>query len=608
MLISLSSLVVENIIEPIQDDVFTFTVASKQQALVEFIHADILKQWLAVSNIIEQKFNINIKPSIIFVDENETNTTSCHSVTTQSTEPKTNNTTSKTVIILRRNWAMIANHPIFSNEYKDYIRSELNYEIQIHGDRVEIHCFSNSNPSINNDSVLLTNQTEKFMRRFAFRSVVLRQPEEQLNILRTHSAIVAFCCTKGNNYLLATKNSNVQLFMQKLSLKESKEHRRLSTTSTNYRSSKPLNEKQSSPLEIPEPLCNTLSTKDKPIISDETVTECKIVPISTSSQEALFANKKFENYLQIYFNKTYQVQLDIKLTIDNRKQSVTIKVVGRQNDGWVQITDAVQVIQYQLDNVNILCVCEQQTSPISIRIHYIDGTYNELGISEQIIDELCRTKLIQVTCKPIRLDNEWMALKTKVLHCDDYGKNICLFDEQHTVTLYGTLQLVKDVLLQFESLNKKNQITKNISPIIDKIVDDSRKFPTPKPRTLNVENVPQFRETLESKVTQSYSITFDVDEPGFEILINQNSNRLLTVIGSKCSLTKHIIDHRVEIQIPKAKLDEIDNNAYNVQSGENNSVPEEKSNDDSGNSGISWFFSLFHGKKPNTQQQSVSTV
>jgi hypothetical protein len=54
------------------------------------------------------------------------------------------------------------------------------------------------------------------MQKFAFRSLSLQQPTEQLAILRANSSIVAFRRNRRNTYLLAARNSNIDCVMQKL--------------------------------------------------------------------------------------------------------------------------------------------------------------------------------------------------------------------------------------------------------------------------------------------------------------------------------------------------------------------------------------------------------
>jgi hypothetical protein len=54
------------------------------------------------------------------------------------------------------------------------------------------------------------------MEKFAFRSISLQQPTEQLAILRAHSSIVAFCSNGRNTYLLAARHLHIRDFMEKL--------------------------------------------------------------------------------------------------------------------------------------------------------------------------------------------------------------------------------------------------------------------------------------------------------------------------------------------------------------------------------------------------------
>ncbi len=104
------------------------------------------------------------------------------------------------------------------------VGSELGYEIDIRGNKIQIHLDTTSDCLPKEHSLELL--TSKFMEKFAFRSVSLQEPMEQLNILRAHSTTVAFCCVKDNKYLLVTKKSNVHTFMQKLFPNKSRKRRR----------------------------------------------------------------------------------------------------------------------------------------------------------------------------------------------------------------------------------------------------------------------------------------------------------------------------------------------------------------------------------------------
>ncbi len=122
---SLSFTSVQNMIKSVVENVFIFTIVSNQEALVEFIHADALKQWLVNSDVIKQKFDINIKPSIKCVDEDDRNSASRHSSAPQLIKSKADDKTSQVTIYIRRAWALVVEHPKFSIEYKNYISRSL---------------------------------------------------------------------------------------------------------------------------------------------------------------------------------------------------------------------------------------------------------------------------------------------------------------------------------------------------------------------------------------------------------------------------------------------------------------------------------------------------
>ncbi|CAF1000281.1 unnamed protein product [Rotaria sordida] len=634
----LSVEIIENIIEPVVHDVFTFTVQSSRTAFIEFIHADSLKQWLLITDTIQQKFDVNIKLDIKYVDEDDdiddNKATSCSSSDKLSPKSNKNSILSQTTINLRRGWAMVANHPTFSIEYKNYIRSELGIEIEIHGNRVEIRRNSISSTLVReNISTLLTNRTHNFMGKFAFRSIGLQQVAEQLNILRAHSSTVAFCNTKDKNYMLATKQSNIKAIMQKLSpikpIDKNPINSRSSVASTGHETTNNVDQKELSTFVIPPPLFNSISTDDKPIVSDEMITKSVALPFNTPAPVALFTNKTFECYLQTYFNKNFNAKLNIERSTDINSRSL-VKIVGREScidqalnelltlislcrtkifnetidSGWMKITDAVRVIQHHFDVKNIKCVCQQQISPLSILVHHIDKEHIEFGINEQIIDTLCRKKLILVTCTSATFENERMALKTKIFQRDDYGKDICLFDEQKTISLFGLPEIVKNVQQLFE--DKKV----NSAPSVVKTESNKREtLSTSKLPVLKIENSPlSTKSTIHEKYNQintqriqTYSITFDVDEPGFEILVNHNFNQLLAIIESKCQLEKQIIQHQIQIQIPKAKVDYFDDNTLQIQEQENNSEHTNDPSTASVSSKFNWFQRLFQWSIPTVQ-------
>ncbi|CAF3890016.1 unnamed protein product [Rotaria sp. Silwood2] len=659
----LSIEIIENIIESFLHDVFTFTVQSSQTVLIEFINADSLKKWLLLTDITQQKFGVNIKLDVKCVDEDDyvddNSAASCSS--SDKLLPKSNERSilSQVTVYLRRGWAMVVNHPTFSIEYKNYIRSELGLEIEIHGNRIEAHRNSISSTLVKeNTSTLLTNRTHNFMHKFAFRSIALQQSIEQLKILHAHSTTVAFCHIKDRNYMLATKKSNIEAIIQKLLPKKPIDknpmNSRSSAASTDHDTTKNVDQKQLPTFMIPPPLLNSTTTNDKyiyllfyvmsivvssrpPVTNEIIIKNVTLSSFNIPGQAALFTNKAFESSLETYFNKKYSCKLNFEHTADVNCRSL-VKVIGRQSavdavikellklfslcrtktfnetidNDWIKMSDAVRVIQHHFDLMEIKCLCQQQTSPLSILVHYIDKAHTEFGIDEKIIERLCRKQLILTKCTSTTFENVWTALKTNIFQRDDYGKDICLFDEQQTISLYGLPEVVKHVQKLFE--DKK---TKYVPSVVKDQPSKPETLPISKVEGLKFENSLQSSESITHqqlnqthilKKVQTYSIRFDVDEPGFEVLLNNDFNGLLTIIQSKCQLEKQIIHHQIQIQIPKARVNHFDYNASESQSQEDNSKTINSSNEASIDSQLNWLQRLFQRSKPTvTEQQQNST-
>jgi hypothetical protein len=101
---------------------------------------------------------------------------------------------------------------------------------------------------------------------------------------------------------------------------------------------------------------------------------------------------------------------------------------------------------------------------------------------------------------------------------------------------------------------------------------------------------------------QKLSITFDVYEPGFEVLVNMEFARLSAIVDSTCSIEQQIIDHKIQFQIPKAKVTESDDNSSEVYSQADDSKSVNDSGEASTKAPKNWFLGLFRPKKPSTQQ------
>ncbi|CAF3345786.1 unnamed protein product, partial [Rotaria sp. Silwood2] len=409
---------------------------------------------------------------------------------------------------------------LFSIKYPFLIvGTELGVEIDIHDNRIQAYFYYNLDQTVReNPTALLTDTTYTFMENFDIRPIVLQKITEQLKILHAHSNAVAFYQAKDNFYMLTAKKSYMEFIMHELSSIVSIDDTLTSTlssvASTDHEMIKTIDGQQVSTCVIPSSLYNSTSTDDQYIVTDDII-----------------------------------------------------------NHDWTKINDAIHVIQYHLDAMNIKCVCQQQIAPASIMVHYIDKTHIEFGVDEQIIEKLCRETLISVICTSTIVEKEWAALKSRILQRDNYGKDISLLDEQQTISLFGLPEIVKQVQQLFEdkkattnSSMRKNQLRKARTEPIRKLQGEkSEHWPPSNNDTLNQESNQSKQKTIET-----YSITFDIDEPGFEVLVNKSFNRLLAIIESKCQLEKEIIHHPIQIEIPKSKVNHSDDSTSHNKSQEDN--------------------------------------
>lgn len=75
----------------------------------------------------------------------------------------------------------------------------------------------------------------------------------------------------------------------------------------------------------------------------------------------------------------------------------------------------------------------------------------------------------------------------------------------------------------------------------------------------------KINDNLEA-LTQIKELPFEVDEPGFEVLVSKNKEQLLATIKSKCYLEKNIETRRIDITVPKSRVANLEKETKNPQS------------------------------------------
>jgi hypothetical protein len=121
----------------------------------------------------------------------------------------------QTKIQLSPDWALIASHPKFKFEYKEFIHNEFGGEINVNEDEATYIGTFPKHARGSSNEIILQNKTTEFMRRFDCKTFT-KLERNHIDILKANSATVAFSRIKGNDYLVATKLNEMQEFRRKL--------------------------------------------------------------------------------------------------------------------------------------------------------------------------------------------------------------------------------------------------------------------------------------------------------------------------------------------------------------------------------------------------------
>jgi hypothetical protein len=160
------------------------------------------------SESIQTKFNITINPIIDSVEENNDDIRSNVSIGDVS-RPR------QTTIKLRPDWALIAAHPKFKGEYKEFIHNDFGGEININEDEATYIGTFPKHADGSRNEVILGNKTSEFMRKFECKTFT-KLERNHLDILKNNISTVAFSRIKENDYMVATRLNEMQELKRKL--------------------------------------------------------------------------------------------------------------------------------------------------------------------------------------------------------------------------------------------------------------------------------------------------------------------------------------------------------------------------------------------------------
>ncbi|CAF4224636.1 unnamed protein product [Rotaria socialis] len=599
----------QRILKSAWNDIFALNFPTGDHAEVEFINVQAFKQWLSKVEQVEDQFQVTITPMIDCVDETN-DSGSVHSATTVASNVDSRSTASAgldnrnrlTTIKLIPDWSMIVRHPKFQLEYKEFIHREFGGDIEIQGDEVTYNGMFPRHLHGSDNNVILRDKTKDFMQNFVFRTL-LKLERHNIDILEANSADVAFSFIDVNVYRLATRSNEISKFMSKIFPKNNQGSQLGPSPRPTHNSSLP-------------PTLQLKPNKNASVASSGPATS--MYPLNTPEQISMFSIDKFEERLRQYLQETFNTKGTFERTGHNNNEKskgianrILIKLMGQTNDvenalqdldnlfsslhtkifneqtssDWINIDEAIQVIEYHIHLANLLCAC-QKIAPKKVYIHYFDVTNPQFGVDEQNIDDLIQDQFNTVTItynqesESSRFRKEWTNLEKKILQRADYKKNICLYKDSNTVYLFGLKDLVQKILREFQVLQNQHD------PKICKVTLSERKLKyltcvakadlnklAKKYKSDGLDlNLTRLRQNgefiaptdIHSEITESLEAlaqinenSFEIDEPGFEILVSKEPERLLTIVNSKCYLEKTIESRRIHILIPKARITEL---------------------------------------------------
>ncbi|CAF0841077.1 unnamed protein product [Didymodactylos carnosus] len=480
-------------------DVFCFTITNNGINVdIELINFDCLNKWLLESHKFEKEFELFMRPIIDLVDEQCDKTDDQKQESQQqqqqlspllsqsqrkqseknynndekSEQEKQERKTGKEVnIYLKQEWAVVAAHPVFQTELIQYIKAQLNCDIEVHDNIVttnNLHFYSNTR--FQTPESILVNRINNFMQYFQSRECKLKNSE--LNILKEHSQVLSYKKMKDNIYFVIGRNNLInKLFPTQNRLSSIQQ-----STSVDSLSSikiKETNEQRSSIQEQTDSQQSPFIDKDKPLHSMEKIH----YPIENSSHLQFFSLQKFEERLKYYLQCTFKVNMTVI-----RDTKIVLEITGRNNDicsardaignlflslqikifddktagNWtIKIPDSIYVIQEYLNKNDIICICQHSTKK-GITVSYFSNS-PQFGLDPTQIDDILNIFLSlssQISSSSTKLLKKWQEYEKIIHDRPDYNKNICFASEPHAIHLFGLPDIVKEVHSTFENLKK----------------------------------------------------------------------------------------------------------------------------------------------------------
>ncbi|CAF4665011.1 unnamed protein product, partial [Rotaria sp. Silwood2] len=309
-----------------QHDVFAcLCIRNQTSAEIELMNAEVTTKWLSEAHRIEKDISLTINPIIDFIQPSEKKEEDDEEITKLFASSKISSTPSLLNIsddsqkgendssqyTIKSDWRVVLTHPVFGDEYRKYIRENLNISAQIIGSSIQV-----PNEHIRKE---LARYTNMFIQKFAFQELSnLTKP--QVKIIKDNYSRMAHKWQKDTNKtLIAARRDIMNEILPSIS-SSSRQQNKITSTPIFSNKQSPSLGKQDQPLisPIPRNKEKQLPSPAKELLISQTKSsedQIQVLPysIENSVYFPFFASSNpFSERLTTYLLNTFNIKLDIK--------------------------------------------------------------------------------------------------------------------------------------------------------------------------------------------------------------------------------------------------------------------------------------------------------
>ncbi|CAF2078344.1 unnamed protein product [Rotaria magnacalcarata] len=481
-----------------QQDVFAcLCIQNGTNAEIELMSPEVTSKWLSEASRIEKDLSLVIHPIIDFIrppekkeeDQDEeiinllAKTKLSPSISPSSSigdsQKAENDLTSYPV---KPDWRIVLTHPTFGDEYKKYIRENLNIPVQITGSSIQL-----PNAQIRKEFARYTNM---FIQKFIFHEVS-NLDGAQVKIIKSNYTRMAHKWQQNTNItLIAARRDTMGELFPSLSLPNQQQKKPRTTPAFTYRppSTPRKQEQQSTPLIAEQPRHESPTTQIK---SNKDQIQTLSYPIENSVYFPFFSStNSFPGRLNTYLSNSFNIKLDIKPVSSTK---IVLELIGQPKDVSdarpvltslfaslktkiysdsnssckFSIPDLYRVVQLRLDKCSIVSSCSFSTRNDGVLLVRYFADHPQFGVDEKEIDDVVQRSLFNISY-PVETTSKKLGIKfeeleKKIKQRTDYGENICCLykyqkgstDQTRLISIHlcGTESVVRELYQEFKKIS-----------------------------------------------------------------------------------------------------------------------------------------------------------